>query len=163
MSVMAGYGAQPRNIFMYDSESKEWIKTADSLQNYQYQFTTDDIDNGGLNELITWGRAPDNNHARTGFELIPLSEILYCRADGKYTIIQTTDNGEVLSSTNLGAIESDLATDEFVRLGRSIIVNKNYIRKVDRKKGRAYFRTAEGMRELELTPKQVKTLTSTFR
>ncbi|MEQ9049213.1 MAG: LamG-like jellyroll fold domain-containing protein, partial [Marinoscillum sp.] len=30
-------------------------------------------------------------NTRTGFEIIPLEDILYCKADGKYTAIQTTD------------------------------------------------------------------------
>ena len=101
-------------------------------------------------------------NTRTGFEIIPLEDILYCKADGKYTAIQTTDNGEIISSTNLGAIEGLLLEEYFIRLSRSVILNRNFIRKADRKKGKAVFKLGSGIRELALTQKEVKELSKTF-
>lgn len=101
-------------------------------------------------------------NTRTGFELIPLEEILYCKADGKYTIVQTIDNGEVISSTNLGAIVKELFGDNFIRLGRSIIVNKSYIRKVDRKKATVIFKIQHETKELKIGVREIKTLSKEF-
>ncbi|WP_144017454.1 LytR/AlgR family response regulator transcription factor [Ekhidna lutea] len=395
ISVMSGYGAKPRNIFMYDFAGDFWIKTPDSLQNYQQFFGSDDINNDGRNELITWGRAPDNNHdgarfsdqnsyimvydqelklidwmkaeglpsysfyisdsinkymglysgrskkteiysyqssgrkelvetlnsnrilqysnvhnssvfqmiedgnfcwisigeefeiinkidlaenhnvirllkdqsiiyfdrnnhdlyyaasvnaipikidgieykpgvqysigfresqrvllvshlfenyyytisdiplikyrfwvamlsvllifgsyllvpwhliklkkikkvntlrlnTRTGFEIIPQDEILFCKADGKYTVVQTTDNGGIISSSNLGAIQTSLNNQTFIRLGRSIVVNKKYIRKVDRKNPKVIFKTPAGIKEVNLSANEARELAQSF-
>lgn len=129
---------------------------------------------GGLLVFFTSGlflnqkKSPDSNsellriNTRTGFEIIPLDNILYCMADGRCTKIETTDNGQVLSSQNLGTIEPQIKGDQFTRISRSIIVNKTYLRKVDRKKLKAFFKVPTGIKELDLNAKEVKALKEVF-
>jgi two-component system, LytTR family, response regulator len=71
-------------------------------------------------------------NTRTGTVFINPSNILYCKADGNYTIICTGEK-QHLCSMNLGKIEEQLPNNGFVRLGRSYIINFEYIIMLDRK------------------------------
>ncbi|MCK4662324.1 MAG: LytTR family transcriptional regulator [Bacteroidales bacterium] len=52
-----------------------------------------------------------------------IDEILYCKADGAYSIIKTTDNKEFIVSKLLKVIENLLTEYEFIRINRSYLVN----------------------------------------
>lgn len=71
-------------------------------------------------------------NTRTGTIFINPSNILYCKADGNYTIICTGEK-QHLCSMNLGKIEEQLPKNGFIRLGRSYIINFEYIIMLDRK------------------------------
>lgn len=85
-------------------------------------------------------RAPKNSNdkvrinTRTGYLLIPQEEIIYLKADGNYTNIMIDQARNEVSSFHLGKIEKQLTLSSFVRLGRSVIVNAQYLYKVDRNK-----------------------------
>lgn len=70
---------------------------------------------------------------RTGIVFINPATILFCRAEGNYTTICTGDK-EYLCSLNLGRIKDQLPSGEFIRIGRSLIINFEYITLLDRKK-----------------------------
>lgn len=72
-------------------------------------------------------------NTRTGTVFINPSMILYCRAEGNYTTICTGDK-EYLCSLNLGKLQEQLPSAGFIRIGRSIIINFEYITLLDRKK-----------------------------
>ncbi|HEY5469448.1 MAG TPA: LytTR family DNA-binding domain-containing protein [Bacteroidales bacterium] len=71
-------------------------------------------------------------NTRTGTVFINPSSILYCKADGNYTIICTGQKLH-LSSLNLGRIAEQLPKNGFIRVGRSYIINFEYIIMLDRK------------------------------
>jgi two-component system LytT family response regulator len=71
-------------------------------------------------------------NTRTGTVFINPSNVLYCKADGNYTIICTGEK-QHLCSMNLGKLEEQLPKNGFVRLGRSYIINFEYIIMLDRK------------------------------
>lgn len=72
-------------------------------------------------------------NTRTGTVFINPATILFCKADGNYTTINTGDK-EYLCSLNLGKLQEHLPESGFVRIGRSLIVNFEYITLLDRKK-----------------------------
>lgn len=72
-------------------------------------------------------------NTRVGFEVVNPKEILFCEADGNYTNICLTDGQKLTTSTTLGLIEQELPNDQFFRIGRSIVVNLEYIKSVNRK------------------------------
>jgi DNA-binding LytR/AlgR family response regulator len=74
-------------------------------------------------------------NTRTGTLFINPSQILYCKADGNYSIISTGSRNQ-LCSMNLGKLEEQLPKNGFVRVGRSYIVNFEYITVLDRKESR---------------------------
>jgi two-component system LytT family response regulator len=71
-------------------------------------------------------------NTRTGTVFVNPATILYCKADGNYTIICTGEK-QHLCSINLGKIVEMLPGNGFVRLGRSHIVNLEFITMFDRK------------------------------
>ena len=71
-------------------------------------------------------------NTRTGTAFINPSTILYCKADGNYTLICTGEK-QYLCSMNLGKIEELLPRRGFIRVGRSIIINFEYMIMLDRK------------------------------
>jgi two-component system LytT family response regulator len=72
-------------------------------------------------------------NTRGGFELIYPDDILYLDANGRYTNIYCVQGKNTLSTFLLKEIE-DLLTvyTYFVRINRSVIINKNYLSSFDR-------------------------------
>jgi two-component system, LytTR family, response regulator len=71
-------------------------------------------------------------NTRTGTIFINPASILYCKADGNYTTI-CTGTKQLLCSMNLGKVEQLLPGVGFIRIGRSHIINFEYITTIDRK------------------------------
>ncbi len=65
-----------------------------------------------------------------GFTIINPNEIMFCKADGPYTELHFINKSKELTNMFLSKIEKILNPYNFVRISRSMIVNKNYIRKV---------------------------------
>lgn len=71
-------------------------------------------------------------NTRTGTLFINPSSILYCKADGNYTSI-CTGSKQHLCSLNIGKVKEMLPGNGFIRVGRSHIVNFEYVTMLDRK------------------------------
>ena len=72
-------------------------------------------------------------NTRTGYILINAKDIVYCKADGNYTDIFLTNGKKEVASMNLGKSYSHLQVNtSFKRLGRSLVINEDYIFKIDR-------------------------------
>ncbi|HLP71920.1 MAG TPA: LytTR family DNA-binding domain-containing protein [Bacteroidales bacterium] len=71
-------------------------------------------------------------NTRTGVIFINPATILYCKAEGNYSVICTGEK-QHLCSVNLGKIEELLTENSFLRVGRSYIINREYITMLDRK------------------------------
>jgi two-component system, LytTR family, response regulator len=71
-------------------------------------------------------------NTRTGTVFINPATILFCKADGNYTTICTGDK-QHLCSMNLGKVEELLPGNTFIRVGRSHIINFEFITMLDRR------------------------------
>jgi two-component system LytT family response regulator len=71
-------------------------------------------------------------NSRTGIYFIKPSSIMFCKAEGNYTTICTGEKKH-LCSLNIGKLEKLLSEIGFRRLGRSYILNLEYISIIDRK------------------------------
>jgi two-component system LytT family response regulator len=71
-------------------------------------------------------------NTRTGTLFINPVDILYCKAEGNYTSV-CTGKKQHLCSMNLGKVAELLPENGFIRIGRSYIVNYEYITMLDRK------------------------------
>lgn len=71
-------------------------------------------------------------NTRTGTLFINPADILFCKAEGNYTTI-CTGKKQHLCSMNLGRVGEMLTMNGFIRVGRSYIVNFEYITMLDRK------------------------------
>ena len=72
----------------------------------------------------------------------PLDKIVYVSSDGNYSNLTTVDNRTSLLSMQLGQVEALIATQLgssgaiFIRVGRGLIINKDYIHSIDISKQR---------------------------
>jgi two-component system, LytTR family, response regulator len=64
---------------------------------------------------------------KNGFNVIQTSNIIYCKADKSYTEVHTT-NGVIISSRPFKEICEFLLEPVFIKVHKSFLVNKNYIR-----------------------------------
>ena len=64
---------------------------------------------------------------KTGFEVVLASSIVYCKSDGSYSSVYTLEK-EYYTSKPLKEVEELLTCSNFIRIHKSYIVNKNYIK-----------------------------------
>lgn len=95
----------------------------------------------GLADLLTQMHKPEklrfNQKGKIVF--IDPDEIIYCRADGNYTEIFIDGAHSEIVTHHLKQV-ADLLTGEFQRLGRSLIINRKYLSRVDRSRQLLEFR-----------------------
>lgn len=71
-------------------------------------------------------------NTRTGTLFINPADILFCKAEGNYTTV-CTGKKQHLCSLNLGKVVELLPGKGFIRIGRSYVINYEYITMLDRK------------------------------
>ncbi|UUF12418.1 MULTISPECIES: LytR/AlgR family response regulator transcription factor [Flavobacterium] len=107
------------------------IKRKEMERSYQYQ-KIEKINI--LNEIN-----PKNDYIAIAslekIELIPMSEIIFCKADGKYTIFILSNGSRITSSRNLGEYMSILDSSHFFRIHHSFVINLRHITKISKKDG----------------------------
>ncbi|MDQ3016660.1 MAG: LytTR family DNA-binding domain-containing protein [Bacteroidota bacterium] len=62
-----------------------------------------------------------------GFQLTPITNILYCKANGNYTEIVLEEHKKIISSYTLGHFDELLTTQGFLRIHRSFLINMDKI------------------------------------
>lgn len=68
---------------------------------------------------------------------VPSARLVYISADGNYSNVVTQDNRSMMVSYQLGQIEDLIATqlgdvgDNFLRLGRGLIINSDFVYSID--------------------------------
>jgi two-component system, LytTR family, response regulator len=68
-------------------------------------------------------------HSIKGYIIIDPNDILYCKADGTTTDIYFTNNRIEYTQMFLSKLEELLAPYDFLRISRSFLINRKYIRK----------------------------------
>jgi two-component system LytT family response regulator len=68
-------------------------------------------------------------------ELIPMEEIIYCQAEGKYTTFFLLNGKKITSSKNLKEYNSILDSNVFFRIHHSYIINIHHVLKISKKDG----------------------------
>jgi two-component system LytT family response regulator len=94
----------------------------------------EDVDPSGTSRIIeSYGRLTRIRvNTRNGTLFINPADILFCKAEGNYTTICTGKKNH-LCSLNLGKVAELLPENGFIRVGRSYIINFEYISMLDRK------------------------------
>lgn len=72
--------------------------------------------------------------SKTGYSIVKINSILYCKADGNYSNVYTLDGKSFLLTAILKNLEERLPDSIFFRTHKSFLVNLNYVKKVDRAK-----------------------------
>jgi two-component system LytT family response regulator len=98
-------------------------------------------DNPQLRELLQKLNSRELSHNKVaiptmeGLEFISLNDIIYCRADGHYTVIELTGSLTIISSKRIGEYELLLPSSLFCRIHNSYLINLKHIRKYIKGKG----------------------------
>jgi len=64
-----------------------------------------------------------------GFDFIPIEDILYCQADGSYSVFLTKKGKKIVSSKSLKYYENLVISEQLFRVSKSYIINLNYVKK----------------------------------
>lgn len=95
---------------------------------------------------------------RTGTIYINPNEIVFCEASGNYSVLHITHQKKEVVTAKIGKVEEILVSEKFIRLGRSIIININYLSKVDRKKRMVILEKDDQEFEINVSLKYIKVL-----
>ncbi len=68
-----------------------------------------------------------------GFVIVKPEDIVYCEAEGNYSLLHLTNGRKELISMQLGLVEEKLGTNNFLRINRSTTINLNYLDSYNRK------------------------------
>ena len=139
----------PETTIAFISKSKEYA--AEAIRNEVYHYLIKPIIKTELgrifkkvqllkqtNSLSRINEMIENRHEETrlrfdtirGFVIINPVEIIFCKADGSYTELHFTNKNTELIYLSISKTEKIFDIYNFVRVSRSMIINKNYIRKV---------------------------------
>ncbi len=138
----------------------------EALQNDAFDFICKPIDKNDLQrvvyKLITssgWNEKQSGNKKQIllktaeGYHYIYPENILFLEADANYTKLWLTDGKKLLSSMNLGRIQNELLPEQFVRISRKHVINKNYLSFINFNKRYCIVSTNEVDHKLEISSK----------
>ena len=97
-------------------------------------------------------------NSRYSYILIDPSEIVFCQTDGGYTIIYLTNGREEVASATLSQIEKMVEKWNFYKLSRSILINQDYIRQVDKSNDKCILKSHSHTWDLSVPHKSVTEL-----
>lgn len=82
-------------------------------------------------------------NSKHSYVLVTPSEIVYCISDNGTITIYLNNGKTEVSNATLTQIESKVKAHNFYRLGRSILINQNYIREIIRKSNKCILKHNE--------------------
>lgn len=120
-----------------------------------------ELQNAVLKPIVTSVDGKITIPTQDGFEVIEMTNILYCKADNNYTEIFLIDSHKKLVSKTLKYFENILSESGFVRIHKSYMVNVNYIKTYKKGKGGTIVLTND--KELSVAPSRKAKLLSFFQ
>ena len=101
-------------------------------------------------------------NTRTGFLILELDKILYCKAECNYTEIFLINGQKETASLNLGLIESMIDKPWFIRASRSVIINTKYFIGIDRRRKACILQNGHDKAYVNLPIEKIRELEKTF-
>jgi DNA-binding LytR/AlgR family response regulator len=95
-------------------------------------------------------------NTRTGYILIAPDDIIYCEADVNYTTLFLGSNRKEVVTINLGRLEEMLSDYSFHRISRSILINTQFLAKVDRKSRTCILMRDNAVYKLYIPPNHIR-------
>ncbi len=72
-------------------------------------------------------------HQKKGIIVLRLEEIVFCKAELSSTVLKLRTGESVIVKTKIGETIEIINHKEFIRTGRSYYINREYLRKIDKK------------------------------
>lgn len=73
-------------------------------------------------------------HSQDHLFLVNIDEITHCQSDNCYTQVRLYDNKQFIVSKSLTKFAQTLNPVNFIRVHQSFLINRNFIRSIDKKK-----------------------------
>jgi two-component system LytT family response regulator len=99
---------------------------------------------------------PSNN----GYNIVKIASIIYCQAEVNYSTAYTTENKSYTISHSLKYLEEMLPASIFFRTHKSFLVNMNFIKSFDRKRGVAIL---ENNKAIEVASRRTEDFLKTLK
>ncbi len=99
-------------------------------------------------------------NSRHSYILINPSDIVFCQTEDGYTVIYLSNGKEEVASGPLAQIESMVENWNFYRLGRSVLINQDYIRSVDKTSDKCVLQSSSHSWEIKASHKAITELLS---
>jgi len=90
---------------------------------------------------------------RNGYQILKMSNILFCKAEVNYSTIYTIDNNSFTIVSTLKNLEEMLPSKVFFRCHKSFLVNLNYIKTYDKSRDKIIL---ENGKELEIATRRIE-------
>ncbi|MBN2275695.1 MAG: response regulator transcription factor [Bacteroidales bacterium] len=104
--------------------------------------------------LTSYQKLPFN--IRSGTIFIDPKDILYCKAEGNYTSIVMTGKREEFVTSQIGSLMNRLPADMFLRIGRSLIINRGRLNRINRNRQAIIFEDDELPFELKISSRLIR-------
>ena len=97
----------------------------------------------------------NSNHS---YILINPTEIVYCEANEGHTNIYLTNGKTEISNSSLSQIENKIKNFNFYRLGRSVLINKDHVRAINKSTKKCVLKVNNNSWEVNASLKSIKEL-----
>lgn len=97
-------------------------------------------------------------NSRYSYILIDPSEIIYCQTDEGYTILFLANGKEEVASATLSQIEVMVEKWNFYKLSRSVLINLDYVRKIDKSNDTCLLKSDSNIWEIKTSHKAINEL-----
>jgi len=97
-------------------------------------------------------------NSKNSYILVNPSEIVYCATEERYSNIYLSNGQTEISSTPLTQIEDKLKGFNFYRLGRSVLINQNFIRTISKLSNKCVLNFNEKEWVVEASRKSINSL-----
>lgn len=101
-------------------------------------------------------------NSKHSYILVNPMDIVYCQSFEGYINIHLANGKKELASVNLSQMEEMVERWNFYRLGRSLLINLDYIRKIDRIENKCYLKSSSGKWEVSSSQQAIKELLTSF-
>ena len=101
-------------------------------------------------------------NSQHSYILVNPLDIVYCKSFEGYTNIYLSNGKKELASVNLSQMEVMVERWNFYRLGRSLLINLDYIRKIDKTENKCYLKSNNGKWEVGSSHQAIKELLSSY-
>ncbi len=92
----------------------------------------------------------------SGFLLINPEDIVYCMADGAYSVVYLSNKKKEVTNFSLRKLNITLAKYNFVRASRSVLINLAYLKRIDKLRCSCYLSHAGTDYEIKMSRFQIK-------
>lgn len=97
-------------------------------------------------------------NSKHSYILIQPDEIVYCAAEDGYTNIFLTSGKMEVSNSSLNQIEEKIKHSNFFRLGRSLLINLDYVRSINKSSNNCTLKANDSIWEISASRKSIKEL-----